>query len=129
MDTKPMHPSHRRHLEVHIIPNFKLQRPSLLVCIGFLSALSYLQMTMNNADLLSSFFDEIRSKISMVSHFNPVKWCPTFFHIELQMVPYECSLDSYYCKKIQLTLGIHPTSQEKKWHKLSTCPRAPGSPF
>ena len=81
MDTKPMHPSHRRHLEVHIIPNCKLQRPSSLVRINFLLALSCLQMTLNNADLLSSFFDEIRSKISTGSHFNLVKWCPTFLSI------------------------------------------------
>ena len=52
-----------------------------LVRISFLLALSYLQMTLNNTDLLSSFFDEIRPKISMISCFNLVKWCPTFLLI------------------------------------------------
>ena len=75
-------PLHRRHLKIHMIPICKLQRPSSLVRISFLSALSCLQMTLNNTDLLSSFFDEIRPKISMVSHFNPVKWCPTFLSIQ-----------------------------------------------
>ena len=76
-----MHPSHRRHLEVHMIPNYKLQRPSLLVRISFLLALSCLQVTLNNAHLLMSLFDEIRPKISTVSYFNLVSWCPTFLSI------------------------------------------------
>ena len=77
MDTKPMHSSHRRHLEVHIIPNFKLQRPSLLVGIGFLLTLGCLQMTLNKNDLLPGFLDEFWPKVSSISHFDPVEWRPT----------------------------------------------------
>ena len=39
------------------------------------------RVTRNNVDLLTSFFDEVRPKVSTVSHFNPVKWCPTFLSI------------------------------------------------
>jgi len=81
MDTKPMYSSHRRYLEVHIIPNFKLQRPSSLVCIGFLSVLSGLQMTLNMDDLLLSLLDEFWPKVSTVSHFNPIEGCPTLSSI------------------------------------------------
>ena len=130
MDTELMHSSHRRHLEVHIISNFKLQRPSTLVYIGFLLALSCLQMTLNANDLLTSLLDEFWPKVSTVSHFKPIKVASCIsFHIELQMVPCECFLGSYYYRKIQLTLGIHSTSQEKKWHKLSTYLLVLGLPF
>ena len=81
MDTKLMHPSHGKHLEIHIIPNGKLQGPSSLVYIGFLSALSCLQTTLNNDDLFSSLFDEIGPKIPMVSHFNPVQWRSTLLPV------------------------------------------------
>ena len=60
MDTKPMHPSHRRHLEIHIISHSKLQKPPSFVRIRLLSALSYLQVTLNNAYLLLSCFDEVK---------------------------------------------------------------------
>ena len=101
MDTKPMYSSHRRYLEVHIIPNFKLQRPSSLVGIGFLPTLGCLQMTLNKNDLLTSLLDEFWPKVSTVSYFNPIKWRSAFLpYTELQMVPCECSLRSYYWKKI-----------------------------
>ena len=81
-DTKAMHPSHGRHFEIHMITNFKLQGPSSLVPISFLTTLSCLQMALNNTNLLSSFFDKIRPKISVVTNFNPVKWCSTFLAIQ-----------------------------------------------
>ena len=82
MDTKLMYSSHRRYLEVHIIPNFKLQRPSSLVYIGFLSAQGCLQMTLDKDNLLSSLLDEFWPKVSTVSHFNPIKWHPVFLPIQ-----------------------------------------------
>ena len=69
-----MYTSHGRYLEIHMITNFKLQGPSSLVRIS-------LQMTLNNTDLLSSFFDKIRPKISMITHLNLVKRCSTFLTI------------------------------------------------
>ena len=52
-----------------------------LVCISFLSTLSCLQMTLNKDDLLSSLLDELWPKVSVVSHFNPIKWRPAFLSI------------------------------------------------
>ena len=125
MDTKPMHPSHRRHFKIHIIPSCKLQRPHSLVYVRLLSALSCLQVASNNVYFLSSLFYEIRPKVPTVSHFNPVQWRSTL----LLVVLCGCSLGSCYYMKIQLTSSTYPTSQEKKWHKPSTYPQAPGSPF
>ena len=84
MYTKSMHTSHGRHFEIHIVIHFKLQGPSSLVRISFLTTLSCLQMALNNTDLLSSFFDKIRPKISTVSHFNQLSGV-------LHFLPYRAS--------------------------------------
>ena len=64
MDSKPMHTSHRRYLEIHMVTNFKLQGSSSLVCISFLMVPSCFQMTLNNTDLLSRLFNKIRPKVT-----------------------------------------------------------------
>ena len=113
-----------------MVTNFKLQGPSSLVRISFLTILSRLQMTLNNTNLLSSFLNKIRFKVTTITYFNLVKRCSIFLAIQgLKMVPYKCFLDSYCYKKTQLSSSIHPTSQEKIWHNLSTCPPVPDLPF
>ena len=81
-----------------MVTNFELQGPSPLVRISFLPVLSYFQMTLNNTDLLSCLLYEIRSKVTMVTHFNLVKRCPTFLAIQ--------SLETCYSNALLIAIVI-----------------------
>jgi hypothetical protein len=54
--------THRRHLEIYKISNFKAQISSPTICITFLARLSNLQIFSHYTDLLRSVLYNVRSK-------------------------------------------------------------------
>jgi hypothetical protein len=111
--------SHRWHLEVHKISNFKAQLSSPMITTALLPRLRNSQVLPNHTNLLPGFLQNVGSKKpSVLQPHSKTTEFDTYDHTTSQTAPSSSSLDSYCYRRSQHTGDSYPNFFHIAGHKL-----------